>query len=175
MATLLTHPIIPIAIGISCGRNLIPLPLILVGVVLSVLPDLDVIMLSLGVPWGSVYAHRGFTHSIMFALALSVLMSFTMPYNRPKTFFFCFIVVLSHSVLDALTWGGQGVALYWPFDVQRVKFESRPIPASPMSVVGFMRWGEFVLRSELQLVWAPLTICTSVIWAIRKQLIPRLY
>lgn len=175
LATLITHPVVPLAIGMGLGQSIIPRRLLIAGVLLSVLPDLDVLMPYLGVPWGSVYAHRGLSHSISFAVLVSLLMLFVLQSNRMVTFVFSLTVVLSHTMLDALTWGGQGVALYWPFDAQRVQFDSRPIPASPMSITGFMRWGGYVLRNELKVIWAPLIAGASVSWAIRKWTLPKLY
>ncbi|MFT5260985.1 MAG: inner membrane protein [Saprospiraceae bacterium] len=182
MATILTHPAVPLALGLGLGKQLIPTRLMLLGMLLSVLPDLDVAMLMLGVPWSSVYAHRGFSHSISFALLISGLILFYWQGQNTRgnkgeplmVFVFCFVVLLSHTFLDALTWGGQGVALLWPFDHARFRFDYRPIPASPLSVSGFMRWGGFVLLSELKLIWLPLCAFTASLWAARKWLVPKL-
>jgi inner membrane protein len=43
----------------------------LVGVVCSMLPDIDVIGYRLGVPYGAFWGHRGFTHSVLFACLLA--------------------------------------------------------------------------------------------------------
>jgi inner membrane protein len=65
--------------------------------------------------------HRGFTHSIVFAAALSALLTFTLLRNSLGgnwlIFLFLFISTLSHSLLDMLTNGGLGVALFAPFRV----------------------------------------------------------
>ena len=37
------------------------------GVVCSVIPDLDVIGIQVGIQYGDFWGHRGFTHSLLFA------------------------------------------------------------------------------------------------------------
>jgi hypothetical protein len=46
-------------------------------------------------------------------------------------------VVGSHGLLDAMTDGGKGIALLWPFTTQRFFFAWRPIPVAPIGV-GFL-------------------------------------
>lgn len=43
----------------------------------SVLPDADVLAFSFGIPYEHPLGHRGFTHSILFALLFAPLISFT--------------------------------------------------------------------------------------------------
>jgi inner membrane protein len=156
MANWFTHPAVPIALCVGLGNKIIPIRLLAAGVLLSVLPDLDLSLLQFGVSWSSVYGHRGFTHSIGFAAICAVLMAFCYRQRSMVALLFGFLVVASHAVLDAMTWGGQGVAIYWPFSEQRMLMPNRSLPASPMSVEQFMRWGGFVLRAELKQVWLPL-------------------
>ena len=44
------------------------------------------------------------------------------------------LVVLSHPLLDALTTGGLGVALWWPWSDVRIFAPLRLIPVSPIGV-----------------------------------------
>jgi inner membrane protein len=41
----------------------------------AMLPDADVLSFGLGVRYESMFGHRGITHSILFALALGILIS----------------------------------------------------------------------------------------------------
>jgi inner membrane protein len=43
----------------------------------------------------------------------------------------------SHGLLDAMTDGGRGVALFWPFTARRYFLPWRPIPVAPIGI-GFL-------------------------------------
>jgi inner membrane protein len=174
MPTIFTHPLVPVAITVSLGNRIIPPRLLWAGMILSILPDLDVILLQMGVSWYSVYGHRGFTHSIGFALICGLLLAMYFRQRSPQALIFGAAVVLSHALLDAITWGGQGVALYWPINNDRFLFSYHPLPASPLDLLHFIRWSGFILRAEFRIVWMPLIGFTLVAWAIRKLLIPTL-
>ncbi|MDO8366261.1 MAG: hypothetical protein Q7T20_05645 [Saprospiraceae bacterium] len=69
------------------------------------------------------------------------------------------------SLLDMLTNGGRGCALWWPFSLERIFFPWRPIQVSPMSVSDFISpWGLEVLASEVIWIGFP---CMSLIWVAR--------
>lgn len=56
---------------------------------------------------------------------------------------------VSHAVLDALTDGGLGVMMFYPFSESRFFFPWQPLRVSPIGLQGFLRgWGPVVL-SEL--------------------------
>jgi inner membrane protein len=131
--------------------------IILLCIFCTVIPDADVLMFFFGVPYESAFGHRGFTHSIFFALDLGLLISFL--FCRKKNFsvqkrigFFLlfFGCTISHGLLDAMTTrGGLGVEFFFPFDNSRYYFPFRPIKVSPLGVSGFFsEWGLTVLKSE---------------------------
>ena len=67
-----------------------------------------------------------------------------------------FILTASHGVLDALTSGGLGIALFAPFDNTRYFFPYTPIKVSPIGVAAFFSdWGKRVMISEILWVWLP--------------------
>lgn len=174
MASLITHPIVPLAFAAVVGRRIVPLPLLLLGMLYSMLPDADGIAFRLGIAYASPFGHRGFSHSIVMALACATL---ALPLAkglaaRPlATFVFLSMAMLSHGVLDAMTNAGLGVAFYWPFDTQRVFFDFRPIVASPVSVQRFLSArGLTVLQSELVWVWLPASITAIGGWWLRRRL-----
>ena len=43
MPTVLTHPAVPLAIGLGLGKDVVSAPLLIAGVAVSVMPDLDVL------------------------------------------------------------------------------------------------------------------------------------
>jgi hypothetical protein len=64
----------------------------------------------------------------------------------------------SHTLLDAMTSGGLGVAFFSPFSNERYFFPWRPIRVSPIGVDFFGEAGVAVLRSELIWVWIPCAV-----------------
>ena len=159
MASILSHPAIPLGITAAFGTRIIPPRLAVLGAICSVLPDLDSIGFRVGIPYGHPLGHRGFSHSIVFALLVAVASALS--HRRLHTsariaFLFAFASTASHGVLDALTTGGLGVAFFSPVSNQRYFLPWRVIEVSPISVTAFLStWGRRVLFSELKWVWAP--------------------
>lgn len=69
---------------------------------------------------------------------------------------FVFVCAASHPLLDAMTSGGLGVALAWPWSEQRFFAPWRPIRVSPFAPQFFSARGIATLLSELRWVWLPL-------------------
>jgi inner membrane protein len=161
MPTVMTHAVVGMTLG-----TLVPLarrwPFWVASAVLPVLPDLDVLGLQLGVPFLSMWGHRGITHSLVGALVLGALAAALTSRAlgvRPVPLAVYFAVVTaSHGVLDALTNGGPGVAFLAPFDATRYFFPWRPIPVSPLATNFFSEWGWRVFRAELLLIWLPAAV-----------------
>jgi inner membrane protein len=162
MPTILTHPAVPLAIGLGLGSKIIPKRLLIAGVVASILPDLDVLAYQFGIPYTSVYSHRGFTHSIEVALAIAILAAFAARHLKAtatSAFLFIFAAALSHGVLDSFTNGGSPIAFLWPFSDERFFAPWRMIEVSPIGITPlFSARGVRVLASELLWVWFPAVI-----------------
>lgn len=171
MASAFSHVIIPIALKIAGRKNSIPWRLLFLGMFLSVAPDLDSIAFKFAIPYESQWGHRGFTHSIVFALVVALLCSrFSRSFlAKPKTVFaFSFLSMLSHSLLDALTNGGLGVAFFWPFNSERYFLPWRVIEVSPISVSRFFtEKGLLVLRSEFIYIWIPCLTVAGILFLLR--------
>jgi len=122
--------------------------------VFSLLPDADAIGFRLGIPYGAPWGHRGATHSLVFALLVAVLAT---PLNtlfrltKTRLFFLVFVCVASHGLLDALTDGGRGIALLWPFMNARYFAPWRPIPVAPIGLRFLSARGLYVALAELAL------------------------
>ena len=158
MPTIFTHPAVPLALGLGLGSSIIPRRLLVLGVVASILPDLDVLAFKLGVSYASALGHRGFSHSILFALLIALLGAITARIWRapPRTTFaFLCVVTLSHTLLDAVTNGGLGVALFWPISAERFFAPWQVIQVSPFGLRFFSARGVRVILSELLWVWLP--------------------
>jgi inner membrane protein len=173
MPTILTHPAVPLAIGLGLGSNIVPRRLLIVGVIASMVPDFDVIGIQLGVYFGSEFAHRGFTHSLAFAAALALLGCFASGWFRasvPAVFLFLFAAAASHGVLDSFTNGGTGVAFLWPFSHERFFSPFRVIEVSPIGLSRFISArGIAVLASELLWVWTPAVVLALALAVYRRR------
>jgi inner membrane protein len=127
----------------------------------AMLPDADVLGFRMGVAYGDVWGHRGFTHSLLFAGLLAVAVT-SLLRNRAhgsdlvRVFACVLIATASHGILDAFTNGGLGVAFWSPFNPARSFFSVRPIMVSPLDASAFLTLrGVSVLLSEMVWIWAP--------------------
>jgi inner membrane protein len=172
MPTALSHPAVPLALGLGLGGRAVPPRLLAAGIVASVLPDLDVITLfHFGVPSSAVLGHRGFSHSLFFA-ALAALAGAAgrraLGAGFAQAFVFLFVAMASHGALDVLTRGGPGVALLWPITGERFFAPVRMIEVSPLGVAWlFSSRGATVLLSELRWIWLPSGLLTLVLAGLR--------
>jgi inner membrane protein len=160
MPTVMTHAVVALGAGqIFTGRWRMPWAFWVWSAGLAMAPDLDVVAWFVGVPYRSVWGHRGITHSLaaagMAALVAARLTcrAFGIRYWPLVGYFF--LVTASHGVLDAFTNGGEGVAFFAPFESTRYFFPWRPVRVSPIGLAIFSEWGARVIRSELIWIWVP--------------------
>ena len=156
MPTIITHAIVPIAAAVALEPQRVPVRLAVAGAVLAMLPDADVLGFKLGVAYADDWGHRGATHSLIFAALLASLSALFWPEIRSGfAWAFLFFAAGSHGLLDMLTDGGLGVALFWPVETVRHFFGITPIRVSPIGAGFFSARGLETVRSELLLVWLP--------------------
>jgi inner membrane protein len=178
MPTILTHPAVPLALALGLGRTLVSGRLLAAGVVASVLPDLDVIAFSLGVPYAADFGHRGFSHSVAFALLVALAGACLCRVLRTtplRSLLFLFVAAVSHGVLDALTNGGLGVAFLWPWSGERFFAPVRVIEVAPIGISrSLSAKGAAVLWSEFLWLWLPFMAMASAIAILRRRVQSRL-
>lgn len=140
--------------------------LLLFAIVSTILPDLDVLAFNLGIPYEHPFGHRGFTHSILFAIIwTTLLMMFLGKQNKKIWWLVIFLSTISHGVLDAMTSGGKGVGFFIPFNNSRFFFPFRDIRVSPIGIDKFFsKWGIEVLLSELKYILVPCLIILIVLF-----------
>lgn len=139
MPTIVTHAAVPLCLGLGLGSRIIPPRLLLAGVAIAMLPDADVLAFKLGVAYGHVFGHRGFTHSLLFAFALPTLaMLFHRQFRASAATVWSFLLasLLSHSLLDSLTTGGKGVGWLWPWRDERFFAPWPVIRVAPLQAGG---------------------------------------
>jgi inner membrane protein len=171
--TALSHPAVPLAIGLGLGQRVVSGRLLAAGAVASVLPDVDVIGFHLGVPYSAELGHRGGTHSLLFAALAALLGASLHRLLRCRfgtAFAFLLVATASHGVLDAFTNGGLGVAFFWPFSTARHFAPARVIQVAPLGMARlFSSRGAEVLRSELVWIWVPSALLALALAWMRRR------
>lgn len=159
MPTVFSHIAAPLALRLGLGSQAISTRLLVAGLVASMAPDLDVVAFRLGIPYGDSFGHRGASHALASAVLaglLELLFSRQLRATRPWAFAFVALSAASHGLLDMMTNGGHGVALWWPASGERIFLPWQVIEASPLSLKRILGpRGLEVLRSELMWVWLP--------------------
>ena len=177
MASAFTHAFAALAGGKIFTDRKMPRRFWVLAALCAVIPDADAIGFAFGVPYGSFWGHRGFTHSLFFAFILALIVTVAFfreygPIGRRRWWalaLFYFAVTASHGLLDMLTTGGRGVAIFAPFVNTRYFFPWRPITVSPIGVTEFLgKWGMRVIVSEALWVWLPLGIITVAVVGVRR-------
>jgi len=152
-----------IAVGMAAGRWWAPAKparAMLGFSALSMLPDVDVVGMALGVPYGAPWGHRGATHSLFLGGLLGLAFAFLArrgPRSFAVTALVAFAVAASHGLLDAMTDGGRGVALLWPLTTHRYFLPWRPIPVAPIGV-GFLSGEGLQVAAWELVVFLPLFV-----------------
>lgn len=175
MASAFGHAFVALALGTGFSKALRSSKFWLLGIACSILPDADVISFGLGIPYEHVLGHRGFTHSLLFALILgfAITMVFYPSQWRTKSgatyMLFFALCTASHALLDAMTSGGLGVAFFAPFDNTRYFLPWRPIQVSPIGVENFFsEWGKRVLLSEAIWIGIPASAYMLFVWIVKR-------
>lgn len=178
MPTIFSHAVFAAATGKSFFPKPISMWFWFLAAVCAMIPDADVIVAGLiGAERGSMFAHRGFTHSIMFAVIFGGIVAFIASkllktgVAFPKLFVFFALATFSHPLLDMLTNGGSGVALFAPFSNERYFFPWRFVEVSPIGFGFFTERGLNVIQSEIIWIWLPaliILITTTIIRKMRK-------
>lgn len=138
-------------------------------ILLSLLPDADVIGFAFGVPYESQWGHRGFTHSLVFAIFVGLICAQFFSGKKRMVFFLTALSTFSHPLSDMLTDGGLGVALWWPFDTGRYFFPWRPVAVSPIGIGNFIGMrGVQVIATEIAFLWIPLFLTAFLSKRLRR-------
>jgi inner membrane protein len=180
MPTGITHAFVGLAGAKILARQKRRAKFWVLAPVCAFLPDLDTIGFRFGVKYWDMLGHRGLTHSVPFALVLSlavVLLFFRehKPFASRQWWWlwlFFFLVTVSQGILDAMTDGGLGVAFFAPFSNERFFLPWRPIRVAPIGIGGFLRnphWASRCLVSEFTVVWLPMILLMIVTHVRRKR------
>jgi inner membrane protein len=159
MPTVMTHAVVGVGLGTLFTSRKMPPLFWITTAALAMAPDLDVWAFRLGIPYAAPLGHRGFTHSLAFALLLgltaALLTHWRIGGRRADLCGFFFLVAASHGLLDAFTNGGMGVGFFIPFENRRYFFPWHPIRVSPIGFAFFSEQGIPVILNEMLWVWLP--------------------
>ena len=173
MPTIFSHAVFASAIGRAFQSTRLPVSFWVLTSGCAMLPDLDVVAFVFRVGYGSMFGHRGITHSIAFAILTGVIVSTffgpRMEWPKWKLALYFAIVTLSHPLLDMFTNGGLGVALLAPFSNERFFFPWRPIEVSPIGIGFFSERGLNVIASEFLWIWVPGILIVAISWLVRRK------
>ncbi len=177
MPTAFTHIIVAEVLGKTVATEKMPLKFWVLAGVCSILPDADIVGFYLGIKYGSMFGHRGFFHSLTFALIVSivlVLLAYPAVLRYSKKWWslvaFFFVVTASHGLLDSMTDKGLGVGFFIPFDNTRYFMPWRPVYASPMRIDKFFSAaGLQVLLAEMLWIWTPVIALYGIVHLYRKR------
>src|SRR5437868_1175033 len=119
MPTTLTHALVGLGMAEAFAAHSQPWSFYGLSVALSLAPDLDVVAFRFGIPYGSRFGHRGFSHSLCCAAVLSLIVAAAGHAYYGLAWWllalFAWAVVVVHDLLDAMTNGGMGIAFFAPF------------------------------------------------------------
>jgi inner membrane protein len=169
MCTIYTHGVVGLGAGTLFARSKMPASFWLLAALLPMLPDADSFW---DAPYGTMLGHRGFTHSLLFALAVALAAGALLRHRLRYVplVIFIFIIIGSHGILDAFTDGGFGIPLLWPFSNHRVG-PWGPIHVSDIGLE-LPDWRTSrTVQTELLYVWLPVAIIVAVrtiIWAWQR-------
>ena len=138
--------------------------LLFAAILSAILPDFDIIAFYFGIPYEHPLGHRGFTHSILFAILWALVLVYLLG-RKNKLIWFLVVLLstVSHGVLDAMTSGGKGIGFFIPFDNEPFFFPFWGIQVSPLGVSKFFsECGVQVILSEFKYVFLPCFIILAV-------------
>ena len=177
MPTIFSHSIAALAVGHAVAPDGMPAKFWVASAVCAALPDLDVLSFAFGIRYTHMFGHRGITHSFSFAVLLGLVVVllcfrevpiFSSHWLLLTSYFF--VITSSHALLDALTNGGLGVALFAPFTNNRYFFPWRPIEVSPIGLDSVLsQRGLTVLLSEIRWIWLPSGFVVAAAWILRRR------
>jgi inner membrane protein len=136
----LTQIVLGAAVGEAVAGRKMGAKAALWGAVGGTIPDLDVFLRFFYDPLDAALVHRGFSHSLLFALLAGLALAFVSrklskkDYSRKMWFWLWFLSIVTHPILDIFT--NYGTQFFWPFD-WRLTFNSVFV-IDPLYTIPFM-------------------------------------
>ena len=173
MASLFTHVAVPLVArrALDVDEKL-ERRLGVVAVLVSIWPDLDYATLPFEVRPSDLLGHRGLTHSLFVAIAVGLVATLLFPKTaRKQVAPLLVLVALSHPIIDAMTAGDLGVALFWPITRARFLFPFQLVATCPVGLDEWLGyWGLLTIANEALYVVTPLSLAVAYLrWPERRK------
>ncbi len=174
MASAFTHAVVGAGIGFACAalpaaKGTSTRRLLLLSMATAVAPDADVISF-LWVDYHHMLGHRGLFHAPLFYAAAAALIAWLhAPPARLIIYATTLLAMLSHSILDAFTDGGLGVAFLAPLSGQRFFFPWQPIPVSPIGIRSFFTARGLHILSVEAFIALPALLAGFAVYRLRAR------
>lgn len=167
----LTHIVVGACVGELIGGKKLGKKAMLIGAIGNSLPDIDFVCSFFMSPTGDLLAHRGFTHSILFAVLVSPLLGWATAKLLKDSSAIRFLSlfwgaeILLHDFIDAFN--AYGTGWFEPFSHYRVAFNTMFV-ADPL----FTLWP---LAASILLIARPRHLPQKRRWAASALLLSALY
>lgn len=155
-----THALLPVAAAVALANRPVSWRLILVAAIASAAPDIDGLFKHfLGVMPGSIYYHRGATHSLFVAVAGGLAGAACHKWLKVRPLVAGVVIgtaMATHGVLDMMTSSGEPVAYLWPLSSARLFADWRPLASGPVTMHNLV--GDILARlvSDLRQLIVPM-------------------
>lgn len=172
MASAFGHAAVALAGTAFIPKKLCTKKVVILGIVCTIFPDIDVLSFKYGIAYEHWLGHRGVTHGLLFGIIWAALITAIFHFkakSKGPFLIYYFICSISHGLLDAMTSGGRGVGFFIPFSTERFFLPFRPIQVSPIGMKDFFsEWGLAVLGSELLWIMVPCLILYTLVKSIKN-------
>lgn len=177
MASLFAHAVVPAVLS-----RAFVLPdgyarrVAIAGAICGSIPDLDVVTYALEIRANEPLGHRGLFHSLPFALLVALVATAIVCRKLDKRspavrsiFVFLLASTAAHGLLDAVTQGEVGVALFAPFSDARLSSPVKLLAACPVGLTEYLGYfGLLSIANELLYAVIPVVLAVSIVRARRE-------
>lgn len=177
MASLFAHAALPVVASAAFpGAPSYARRLAWTAAIVGCVADLDMASLLFEVRPPSALGHGGLMHSFVAAFAFAVvaaLLAFRALGVGSRAWWrvtaFLFACAASHPLLDAMTAGDVGVALFWPITSEHFVAPFKLIPSCPLGLKEYLGfWGILTFANELLYVVAPAMVVVALVKARKR-------
>jgi inner membrane protein len=165
VASAFAHAAVVLARGAARVPEALERRLIIATVACACFADLDYASLLFEVRPNETFGHRGATHSLFVAIAFAAIVALVL-FRRQflRVFAFLAVVAASHGILDAMTAGDLGVALFWPLTSARFHFPFALVASCPVGMNEYFGyWGLLTIANEVLYVVMPIALVVSFV------------
>lgn len=154
------------AVGAVVGGRKYGRKAALIGAICGTVPDLDVFFVGDSDPVTAFTYHRGFSHSLIFAILATPILAwlfskitwFGVAFKDTRLQIMIFLMLFTHIILDALTI--YGTQIFWGFGIQPVSVGSIFIidPSYTLPLLGFLMY--YLIKKSVRAIQIGMLLST---------------